>query len=124
MDNHQSSHLTARILDFIDIHPSHIQHISFSPTSNLLYVARKLYSEVYTVTLANEAKNVSIEQIMVLEPCEHIYEIDGMIVMVFPFEIKISQSGNWAVYPFTTQLLPNSIQYDPKNNKLYTFHVS
>lgn len=65
--------------------------MSFSPSSNLLYVARKLYSEVYTVNLTTSAKNTSMEQIMVLEPCDHIFEIDGMIVMVFPFEIKISQ---------------------------------
>lgn len=120
------SHLTAKILDFIDIHPSQIQHLHYAPESGYLYIARKNYSEVYSVTIGENAsaKDVTVEQVMVLEPCERIYEIGRAVVLVCAFEVKVLVDGRQSVHPFTTQLVTLATRYDPKSAKLYTFHAS
>lgn len=76
------------------------------------------------VTLGKSAKDANIEQILVLEPSDYIFEIDGLIVLVMAMEIKVCFGGRWTIYPFTTQLLPLGAYFDSEKGKLFTFHVS
>lgn len=61
---------------------------------------------------------------MVLEPCEQMYEIEGMLVMVMGFELRLWAGGAWTTYPYTTQIVPTNTIYDGDNGVLYTFHLN
>jgi|JI10StandDraft_1071094.scaffolds.fasta_scaffold645281_1 hypothetical protein len=40
-----------------------------------------------------------------------------------PYQLRVSKSGKWYNYPFTTQLLPLTAKLLSDHNQLITFHV-
>lgn len=113
-----SSKLKIPVFEFIDLHPSPIKHISTS--NNKIYVSREKCSEVYSFIDAPSLQKTSVEQVLRLEPAEQIFEINNILVMIKPFELKVydEDKGVWGVFPFTTQFYSACFL----NNFLYTFH--
>ena len=75
---------------------------------------------MYAYIDAPSIHNAAVEQILRLEPSEKLFEMDGMLVMVKPFELKIydEAKAGWATYPFTTQFCSSTFL----DGQLFTFH--
>ena len=59
--------------------------------------------------MPDSVSDFEIQQVLRLQPCEHFLNIEGLIVMIFPFELRI-YDDNWEVHSFTTQLLSIYLQ--------------
>jgi hypothetical protein len=53
----------------------------------MIFVARENYSEILRIVYHND--KIYFDELVRLEPCEHLLRIDNHIVIVTSFEVKI-----------------------------------
>jgi hypothetical protein len=71
--------LRMRVLDFVSLHPGSIR--SLFCDGSWVYVARNNYSEIFKIT-GQTHQHIHLYQVLRLGPCEAMYSIDGVLVMV------------------------------------------
>ena len=104
-----------RVCDFIRMHPGTVTSLHADPLNHRLYVSRPHYSEVYS---AETSPKVVTQQLAEMEPCMHMLNVEGALLMFQQFQLKACVDGHWQYHPFTTQLLSLRRQ----GNSIFTFH--